>query len=190
MRKIPTLFVLDFSQPKRKLTENITPGCEWVISGEGVATRKWDGTCCLVKDAKLYRRYDAKHGKQPPNGFIPADEPDAKTGHWPGWLLVTDCAADQWHREAFSARDVWPDGTYELCGPKINGNPEGLAKHTLIQHGQDVLPLCPRDFVGLQEYLSRMDIEGFVFWRDLFKPNCEKAKIKKKDFGLARKPPC
>jgi hypothetical protein len=44
MRKIPTLFVRD-PDDRRHVTEQITPGCEWVTAGEGTATRKYDGTC-------------------------------------------------------------------------------------------------------------------------------------------------
>lgn len=45
MRKIPTLFVREFL-PNHKIliTDQVTPGCEWVLAGEGVATRKLDGT--------------------------------------------------------------------------------------------------------------------------------------------------
>ena len=46
MRKIPTLFVREFL-PNHKIiiTDQVAPGCEWVLAGEGVATRKLDGTC-------------------------------------------------------------------------------------------------------------------------------------------------
>ncbi len=189
MEKIPTLFELNFAQPAWRITNTVTPDCEWAFMGEGVATRKWDGTCCLVKEGKLYKRYDAKKGKTPPPGFEAADEPDATTGHWPGWLPVTDSPADQWHRAAFLENPFpWSEGTYELCGPKIDANPEELAKHLLIPHGKHLLLDCPRTFYGLRDYLSGMDIEGIVFWRDITNPYCDKAKVKKRDFGLARKP--
>lgn len=31
---------------------------EWVIAGEGRATRKLDGTCCMMRGGKLYRRFE------------------------------------------------------------------------------------------------------------------------------------
>lgn len=39
MKKIPTLFVREFFPcHKVKITDQVTPGCEWVLAGEGVAT--------------------------------------------------------------------------------------------------------------------------------------------------------
>lgn len=192
MKKIPTLYIRDFENNPRLVTEEVTPGCEWVISGEGKATTKLDGTACLVKDGKLYKRYDAKKGRIAPEGFIPAqDEPDEKTGHWPGWLLVGDGPEDKWHREAFARRlqpQAWEDGTYELCGPKIQGDPEGYADHFLILHAtQQIMEDVPRSRPELISWLNNEDIEGIVFWRDIDDPNCDKAKIKKSDFGLKRK---
>jgi hypothetical protein len=34
-----------------------------VLDGEGVATRKYDGTSCLVSAAKLFKRYEVKKGR-------------------------------------------------------------------------------------------------------------------------------
>ena len=28
--------------------DKVTEGCEWVLNGEGIATQKLDGTCCLI----------------------------------------------------------------------------------------------------------------------------------------------
>ena len=39
------------------------------------------------------------------------------------------------------------DFTYELCGPKINGNPEKISRHTLVPHGID---LCQHFAVGVK----------------------------------------
>ena len=41
---------------------------------------------------------------------------------------------------------------------------------------------APRDFAGLKAYLAALNIEGLVWWYE-GKPI---AKIKKRDFGLAR----
>lgn len=180
MRKIISLFQRNYDGD-RLVRDEITPGAEWVVNGEGIATRKLDGTCCLLKDGKLYKRYDAKHGKKPPIEFVPAqDVPDSRTGHWPGWLPVGNGPEDKWHREAFDL-DM-QDGTYELCGPKINGNPEGYPLHTLVRHGQTLLNLCPRNWQGLQTYFKYIDIEGIV-WHH---PDGSMVKIKAKDFGIKR----
>ncbi len=50
----------------------LAPGAERVAIGDGVATRKYDGTCCMVRHGKLFKRYDAKAAKTPPIGFEPA----------------------------------------------------------------------------------------------------------------------
>ena len=184
MQKIPSLFVRDFKNNPRLVTREVTPGCEWVIDGEGKPTRKWDGTACLVRDGKLFKRYDAKHGKTPPEGFEPAQEPDEKTGHWPGWLPVGDGPEDKYHREAFAHQQTFSDGTYELIGPKIQGNPEASPVHQLIRHGQGEGPDFPRTFDTIQFTLSGLNIEGIV-WHH---PDGRMCKIKKSDFGLTRKP--
>src|SRR5260221_10739942 len=86
MKKIPSLFKGDY-EGTRLVYDEVAPGAEWVIAGEGMATRKIDGTSCLMRGGKLFKRYDARAGKAPPSGFEPAqEEADPVTGHWPGWL--------------------------------------------------------------------------------------------------------
>lgn len=186
MKKIPSLFVRDLET--HLVTEAITPGCEWVILGEGVATVKFDGTSCLVRDGKLYRRYDAKQGKTPPPDFEPAqDEPDPVTGHWPGWIPVGDGPTDQYHREAWEYMNGYApleDGTYELVGSKVQGGPYSFEGHALWRHGMNVIN-APRTFGELNRFLSGYLIEGVVWWRDINDPDCDKAKVKRKDFGWA-----
>ncbi|MGZ3716063.1 MAG: hypothetical protein ACXVA4_11645, partial [Ktedonobacterales bacterium] len=149
------------------------------------------GTSCRFRDGVLNKRYDAKAGRTPPANFEPAQEDaDPVTGHLPGWLPVNhDSPEDRWHHEAFCyAMDQGPliTGTYELVGPKIQGNPEKLARHVLIPHGIHVLSDVPCTFDGLRTYLAEQDIEGIVWWRNLIDPHCDKVKLKKKDFGFAR----
>jgi hypothetical protein len=183
MKKIISLFQRNYDGD-RLVRDEIVPGAEWVASGDGVATRKWDGTCCMVRGGKLYRRYDAKHGKAPPVGFEAAQDPDPNTGHWPGWLPVGDGPEDKYHREAFGAfgGEHYADGTYELIGPKINGNPERMDKHRLARHGTYEIPNAPRTFNGLRAWLDEQDIEGIVWHHS----DGRMVKIKKKDFGLKR----
>lgn len=136
----------------------------------------------MVKGGILYKRYDAKQGKTPPHGFIPAQDPDPVTKHWPGWLEVDkNNPMDQWFVEAFTGMEA--DGTYELVGPKIQGNPEKQEKHKLVSHrGAEQFIDCPRTFGGIREFLLHRDIEGIVFHH----PDGRMVKIKKKDFGLSR----
>lgn len=185
MKKIISLYQRNY-EGDRLVRGEVVPGAEWVINGEGVATRKWDGTCCMIKGGKFYKRYDAKHGKTPPPGFLPAQEPDEVTGHWPGWLEVDENSKeDKWFREGFVNTDgslLALEGTYELVGPKINGNRENFDKHFLIPHGIDVIEVVPRTFDLLRSWLVAHDIEGIV-WHH---PDGRMVKIKKKDFGLKR----
>jgi hypothetical protein len=152
-----------------------------VLSGEGVATRKWDGTSVKVEGGKLFKRYDAKHGKPAPVDFVPAQDPDPVTGHWPGYVPVGNGPEDRWHREAFKGDE--PDGTYELVGPKLHGNPDGFAAHTLVLHGALELVNMPCSFDAIRAYLETADIEGVV-WHH---PDGRMVKIKTKDFGLKRR---
>lgn len=181
MKKIISLFQRNY-EGDRLVRDEITPGAEWVIAGEGVATRKFDGTCCMVKDGALYKRYDAKKGKTPPSGFIPAQDPDATTGHWPGWLAVGEGPEDQYHREAWRRPEVYSDGTYELVGPKINGNAEECGYHVLVRHGEHVFHDAPRDFDGLKGFLMLEPVEGLVWHHQ----DGRMVKIKAKDFGIKR----
>ena len=77
-----------------------------------------------------------------------------------------------------------PDGTYELCGPKVQGNPEGFAVHTLVCHGAMMLSDSPRDYAGLRTYLADGRIEGIVWHHS----DGRMVKIKAKDFGHRRQP--
>lgn len=185
MQKIISLFQRNYDGD-HLVRNKVVPGAEWVINGEGIATRKWDGTCCMIKDGEFYKRYDAKKGKTPPEGFIPAQEPDPITGHWPGWLKVGDSKEDIWHREGFyNAKAIiepdeeLQDGTYELVGPKINGNRDGFDLHTMRLHGGLVVADAPRTFEELKAWFAEQNIEGIV-WHH---PDGRMVKIKKKDFG-------
>lgn len=186
MQKIPTLFKRDYEGNRQVYNEPVE-GTEWVLAGEGVATIKMDGTACLMKDGLLYRRYDAKKGRTPPDGFMPTEErPDPNTGHWPGWVPITGANEDKWHREALKNwQEEWdglpPDGTYELVGPKIQGNLYDRSDHALIPHNSPALVVGPpRTFEGIREWLSRHDVEGIV-WHH---PDGRMVKIKRRDFGL------
>ncbi len=185
MKKMPCLFVRVFEGRSFRITEDVTPGCEWVLAGEGVATRKWDGTACMVRDGVLYKRYDAKKNQKtgefrlPPVGAIPCDDPDLETGHWPHWVPVGSEPESKWHRLAFEAAGALADGTYELCGPHICKS-ESLTEDQFIQHGKAVYPV-ERSFASLKEDLAKLPLEGFVFHH----PDGRMCKIRKHDFGFA-----
>lgn len=182
MKKIISLYQRNY-EGDRMVRDEVVPGAEWVLAGEGVATRKWDGTAVMVEAGRLYKRYDAKQGKTPPVTFRPAQDPDPITGHWPGWVEVNPISPeDRWAREAFHG--TFEDGTYELVGPKVNGNADEQEAHRLIRHGEHVLDDAPRTFQGIKNYLAAFDIEGIV-WHH---PDGRMVKIKGKDFGIKRGP--
>lgn len=183
MKKIPTLFVRDWQGDRSRVLNEVTPGCEWVLAGEGVATRKRDGTAVLIQNGQLWRRYDAKRGKKPPAGFVPTqDTPDPETGHFPGWLPVPDDTTESHFRDALELARTLPNGTYELCGPKVQGNSERFERHVLIQHGEERLLAWfhQLDYDSIKTYLAVVGIEGIV-WHH---PDGRMTKIKSRDFGL------
>lgn len=186
MKKIKSLFKRNYGEGQRLVYNEVVEGSEWVLNDEGVPTRKYDGTCCAIINGELYKRYDAKAGKKAPEGAIPCQEPDPITGHHPHWVkCVESKPEDKYFFEGLRTfakevnGEIW-DGTFELCGEKINGNPEHITGHTLIPHGQTILLDVPLTFEGLKEYLKDKDIEGIVWHRK--DGSGDMVKIKKKDF--------
>jgi hypothetical protein len=104
VKKIPTVFRRDPEDMKRVLPE-VSPGCEWVLDGEGVATRKYDGTCVrLDEDGKWLARREVRPGKRtlsassgrlgpfgfrPEGGFIMASGQARLAGRFPPGTEVT-----------------------------------------------------------------------------------------------------
>jgi hypothetical protein len=179
MKKIPTIFVRDMNRQPAVVTPEWKHGCEWVRDGEGVATLKHDGTCCLVRDGRLFKRREVKPGQPEPADFERADF-DEETGKTVGWVpAIAGNPDDRYHLEAFAAGDI-ADGTYELMGPKIQGNKSGFNTHVLVPHGRERIDDAPRTFDGLREWLETKAIEGIV-WHH---PDGRAAKIKRRDFGF------
>ena len=102
--------------------------------------------------------------------------------HWPGWIPIKDIPEDKWHRQAWEIDGSnLPDGTYELIGPKVQGNKYNLSEHKFRLHGDVTLDGVPTDFDGVFEYLElHPQYEGIV-WHH---PDGRMVKIKRKDFGL------
>ena len=190
MKKIPTLFKRVFGNHQViDIKDEITPGCEEAFL-HGIATIKIDGACCAIFGGELYKRYDAKNGKKPPEGAIPCCEPDPVTGHWPHWVKADpNKPEDKWFFAAFCNTPgclvdgesvlYLPNGTYEAIGKHFNSNPYGLCDDILEPHGVKKVDV-ERTFDGIKKYLEENYIEGLVFWLN-DEPVC---KIKRTDFGL------
>lgn len=183
MKKMKSLFKREFNSGRVEKSLNIVEeGCEWVLNGEGYATEKLDGTCCMIKDGQIYRRFDYKSGRILPENAIPCQEKsDEITGHFPHWVLCTQKDPNaKYYLEAYKRQPNLPNGTYELIGPHINANPYNLEEDILEHHGDRILLNVPRTYEGIKDYLKDHYIEGIVFYRD----NGEMCKIKRSDFGF------
>ena len=204
MKKIPTLFERQYENHKVVgITNKVTPGCEWVLEGEGTPTVKYDGSACAIIKGKAYKRYDAKKGKPIPDNAIKCQpEPDPVTGHMPCWVPIDPSKPeDKWFVKAFvytipceiSDHEllIWysaisvstsPDiVTFEAVGPHFQGNAEHLEFDEIIRHGIGIIHDLPgRSFEDIRAYLKCRPIEGIVFWKD-GEPKC---KIKRSDFGF------
>lgn len=135
----------------------------------------------MIKDGKIYRRFDYKDGRTLPKGAIPCqDKRDEITGHFPHWVLCEENdPIAKYYLEALKKDPNLPDGTYELIGPHFNANPYNLKEDVLKHHGDIILKDVPRTYEGIREYLKNHYIEGIVFYRG----NGDMCKIKRRDFG-------
>jgi hypothetical protein len=210
----------------------VRPSCEWVLAGEGVATEKFDGTACAVIAGRLYKRRDLSDKSAAATdltGWVEVERYHNKDAAI-YWVPVGAGPDDRWHREAWAeahkerhkwvmggegslvwqdmktgelgANDPIDDGTYELVGPKVQGNPYDLMEHQLWRHGSktllnvadphalvytrfslpDGIEVAPEatPFEAIDTLLKWMNIEGIV-WHH---PDGRMVKIKRRDFGL------
>lgn len=187
MRKIPTALVRN-PDDRAHVLDEVTPGCEWVFAGEGVATRKYDGTCTMVDaEGKWWARREVKPGKEMPPNYV-VDDHDPITGKWQGWEPIKQSAFAKFHAEALEilTPSETPAGTYELVGPKINGNPEGCEQHCLVAHDRAdvVFPDhgAPRTVVQVKAQVQQMGQLGYegIVWHH---PDGRMAKLKARDLA-------
>lgn len=190
MKKIPTLFVRN---EKWELTAEITPSCDWVKTGEGVATEKLDGANVLVVFDFEEGRYtilkranptkeEKKVGIQPRN--IPCDKDDKGDGY------LIEAVANFIEKHDYHKLNSVIYG--EAIGPKIQGNRYELEERTWVPFVPPYITAIPerfnipRTFAGLKEFFDGKPgsahypgkpMEGIVFhtWY-------ASAKIKYKDF--------
>jgi hypothetical protein len=189
MHRIPTLYLRDPAD-RRFVMPLVQQGAEWVLAGEGVATRMYDGVCVLfdpaldpdyVADVRQmqgwWRRRELKPGALLPDHFHPVTP-----GGLIGWTPADRDDYAKFGRYLVEAVRNLTDGprrgTHELLGPKINRNPERIERHVVIAHADaDLLTDAPRDFEGLSRYLLSHSYEGIV-WHH---PDGRMAKLKRKD---------
>lgn len=182
MRKIPTVFVRDWDGNPKYVTREPNPECAWVFAAEGIPTVKWDGTCVMLDDAgKWWTRREVKPGKTDPPNFVLIEE-DPETAKRMGWEPVEQSSFAKYHAEALRTPHL--PGTYELLGPKINGNPDGFEAHILMEHGwapliiREDVKTAPRDYDALATWLHARPYEGIVWHHE----DGRMAKLKKRDF--------
>lgn len=162
MKKVPTLYIREVEDHRFVVPGVVTFGCQWVLDGEGVPTRKFDGTCVMLDEwGRWWARRQVRPGVAPPEGWVQADV-DEKTNKRVGWEPIVQSPFARLHAEALARTEGDLDpGTYELIGPRINDNPEGVQRHELVPHGSHRLPgKSPEELI---EDCRRQGFEGVVW---------------------------
>ncbi len=159
MKKTISLFKRDY-EGTRLVYDEVVPGAEWVIRGEGVATNMFGEKFYKVREGVLYK---------PAPEYLAEAEANCHAWYWPGWVPVGDGPEDQEYQEDFGngAREDMLDGTYDI-----------------VEYGIPLEPEPPRDLAGLREWFSEEFVEGIV-WHH---PDGRMVKIKRKDFGFSWPP--
>ena len=209
MKKMPIIFDMTFnSEGDREVLHTIRVEIRDLVNktlDKGkriVPTFKRDGTAVFRgADGEWFTRRAVKTGKQAPEGFI-ALETDPNTGTTFGWEPKESSPMKKFLNKAIE-KFIQDNGaepprstTFELIGPKINGNPEKATADELRIHGQEKAA----DFPTIQDILDSDEpfemlkpifadfrakhIEGIVFWiadedGNLIEP---RFKIRCKDF--------
>jgi len=205
MQKIPTIFERDWDSKNKHLVDVRNPQCDWVFSGDEpvIVQRKYDGTCMMFTGYEWFARREVKKDKTPPEGFIPIEIDDG-TGKTMGWvpmepqgywhpfleaLRIAGPGDDDIQARITKASELFRPGTYELCGPKIGGNPEGFELHRLESHDDAMMLPFPSElsYDHLRWYVTSLwldqGLEGLVFKvAGEAGPNRRMAKLKFRDF--------
>jgi hypothetical protein len=146
---IPTVFRRDVSG---YCLPEPTPGCEWVLAGEGKAQRKYDGVAVRFEGQwQVWWRPRAFYGSG---------------RRLPGlWARPQDTPYGDALTQALGGSRFPRQGSYELCGPGIHCNSEGFDQATLVWHRGIAPILVPRDRDGLAQWFAGQfgRIYGLVF---------------------------
>lgn len=197
MRKIPTLFCKDQKQ------RYCIPRYKIVLTPQAVPLQKFDGTAMYLDMQDVWHRRLTT--KSPPPNFVWCTT-DRFSGKQTGWVPLR--AADPFFKQHYEALQNLPldldfmpghrderyePGTYELLGPKINGNPERLSTHRLMPHRHapqisnisllEIPTLSVEEsYTALKITLENIEIEGVVFWENNNDKFAPVAKLRRKDF--------
>lgn len=200
MQKLPMLFKR--SGGKGYAAEEINPAAQWVTEIPTIPVRKWDGTCMMFDGEQWFSRrqvgFECRLDGIPNPDFIPVeyDENTRKTFGWEPvekssfiklWRLAIE--EKPYHCTLFDCDDDYEPGTYELIGPKVNGNPENLSQHRLMSHKEspivaNISVFEPHELTYNNLYNAFMSIpfEGVVFYSQ----DGRMAKLRRKDFDYSQ----
>lgn len=172
-RKMPALFNID--RAKHRATETVNPKSAWIFRESSTVTLKIDGTGVVVDhDGNIFVRRTVKQGRVIPPNFRLA-EFDHVTGHAFGIEPFEDSPMKKFMIEALGLTGGnLTSGTFELVGPRINGNPMNLPIHTLIPHAQAVAKAIPdmrniepekafRTLLPIFTVFGKHNVEGVVW---------------------------
>lgn len=198
MQKIPLLFKTDIQ--RKYVIPELNPAAAWVLEEPSIAHRKYDGTCLMRDTEDWWSRRSTKEPAKVKN-FRPVVF-DSLTGKHFGWEPISQSPFFKFWQEAIGQRPLDCDiidmresayefGTYELLGPKINGNPEKLKRHRLMPHAHaqqlgdiqhlelDLVEDVEVAYAELKRALFYLPVEGVVF-KD--RKMQRFAKLRRKDF--------
>lgn len=183
MKKVKALFVVERSV--QMATREIEPTAQWVFDGEGEATIKYDGTPVLIKNGKLYKRWNRKLQKKflkqwrynkenfkysmdmfvdiPEGAIALEDAPAPISLHFPYWIPVIDEKSNKRFIRAFDDLESKDDGTYELVGETIQGNIYNLEGNKLLKHGSEIVSIPDMSFDGIKQFFKELNAEGIVW---------------------------
>lgn len=164
------LFALDFNEDtgQRNVSDRINEKAEFILErDDAIATMKVDGVGMkLNENGEWFSRRSVKPGKRTPNGFI-LEEEDNNTGIKFGWEPIEQSDFKKFFLKALNNPeniDFIP-GTYELIGPKINGNKENVSVNKLILHGSTTVQDIGYDFptmAEIREHIELGDLKNFL----------------------------
>jgi hypothetical protein len=183
LSKINTIFEYVYDERGRPTGKTIDKLVEDLKNTTNIkVTAKMDGTCCLIKDGKIYARQDVKDIIKAPEDWFPTCgiEKD-KGGHIIGFRPLDVKKGDKWHLMAienekarflefsnsskkfyYTIKNIneFNGKTCELVGPHVNGNKHQLSKHAYIIHGCVEVNAPWNTHKDIQEWL---DNDGIIY---------------------------